>query len=358
MSLCCTELKFELKESIGAEGMNSTVYKAFDPQLNADLVVKRVSKKSIIEDYKSIDESNFFNESRILYETRHPNIMELQYASEDKEYVYFSMPYYKNGSLNSLLNIKFLTVKEIIKYSLEFLSGIHYIHTKNLIHFDIKPTNIMINNNGKAIVADFGLAKYIDSFGLAKPNKLYNSHTPPEARKYSDFSNKADIYQAGLTLYRMCNGNEYFNYMYDHWRREGSLGVAIVQGKFPDRKYYLPHIPSKLRKIINKAINIDVDKRYNTILDMINDIAKVEENLDWVYNEDKNKCLRSWSNLNKKNTHINRIYLVKKDNNLYEVYAKKIRISDQTMNKVNDWNKSNINLPNAFEIIEDFIKSN
>lgn len=358
MGLCCTELKFDLQESIGSEGLNSTVYKAFDPQLNANLVVKKVSKKSIIEDYNSIDESNFFNESRMLYETKHPNIAEIQYASEDVNFIYFSMPYYKNGSLNALLNKRFLTVKEIIKYSLEFLSGIHYIHTKDLIHFDIKPTNIMINNNGKAMVTDFGLAKYTDSFGLASPNKIYNSHRPPEASNYSDFSKKADIYQAGLTLYRMCNGNDYFHYMYNHWITQGKLMEAISKGKFPDRRYYLPHIPSSLRRIINKAINIDVDKRYDTILDMINDISKVEENLNWVYNKDTNVGLESWSNLNEKETHINRIELVQKGNNIFDTVAKKIRVSDKKENKINKWSKKDIDLSNSKKEIESFIKNN
>ncbi len=60
MGLCCTTLRFNLIEPIGGvEGKNSTVYKAFDPQLNTYLIVKRISKKSIIEQYGSIDESNF-----------------------------------------------------------------------------------------------------------------------------------------------------------------------------------------------------------------------------------------------------------------------------------------------------------
>lgn len=357
MGLCCTELKFDLKESIGKEGLNSTVYKAFDPQLNANLVIKKILKKAIIEDYNSIDESNFFNESRILYNVGHPNVMEIQYASEDKDAIYLSMPYCKNGSLNGLLNKKFLTVKEIVKYSLEFLSGIHYIHTKKLIHFDIKPTNIMINDNNKAVVTDFGLAKYIDSYGLARPNKIYNSHRPPEAYKYTDFSNKADIYQAGVTLYRMCNGNDVFHNMYNYWLSKGELKEAISKGKFPDRKFYLPHIPLKLRKIINRAISVDVDKRYDTVLDMINDISSIEENLDWVYNEYKNKCLRTWSIFNEGKTHINRIKLVDKGNNIYDILGEKTRLKDNNTSKINNWTIKDINdLSNAFKNIEKFIK--
>ncbi len=210
------------------------------------------------------------------------------------------MPICKNGSINSLLNKKYLTVREIIKYSLEFLSGLHYVHTKKLVHFDIKPTNILIDNNNKAVLTDFGLAKYTDLYGFMRPNLIYSLHKPPEAFEYADFTNKSDIYQAGVTLYRMCNGNDIFNQMLNYWMESGNLGKAIEEGKFPDRKFYLPHIPKALRKVINKAMNINVDKRYDTILDMLNDISKIDKNLDWIYNRDMNKHSMIWSILNEK----------------------------------------------------------
>lgn len=356
MGLCCTVLKFDLREAIGSEGLNSTVYKAYDPQLNANLVVKKVSKKSIIEDYNSIDESNFYNESRMLYECKHPNVMEIQYASEDEEFIYFSMPLCKNGSLNSILNRRYLTVKEIIKYSLEFLSGLHYIHTKGLIHFDIKPTNILIDNNNKAVVTDFGLAKYTDLYGLVRPNKIYSPHKPPEGFRYSDYTNKADIYQAGLTMYRMCNGNRIYKSMRDEFHKKGILKDAIEKGMFPNRKFYLPHIPLQLRKIINKALNLDPDERYDTILDMINDIARIDKNLNWEYNENANEHSMSWSILNMSETHLNRIELINRGNNISEISGKKIRLSDNNVQSINKWSVKSINNNKAFKQIETFIK--
>lgn len=358
MGLCCTTLNIDIGDKLGEnEGQNSAVFKAYDPQLNAELVIKKIPKQLIFEDYECIDESNFYNESRILYETRHPNVMEIRYASEDEEYIYYSMPFCKNGSLNATLNERFLTVKEIIKYSLEFLSGIHYIHTKRLIHFDIKPTNIMIDNNNKAIVTDFGLAKYTDSYGLATPNKLYSSHRPPEALQYLDFTNRADIYQAGVTLYRMCNGNELFCNQYDDWLSRGEINTAINSGNFPKRDLYLPHIPLKLKRIVNRAMNIDVDERYESILDMINDISSIEENLNWVYNENKNKHSATWDNLNDKGTHINRIELIKVGEK-YNIEGKKIKLSDNSVQRINTWTKTNCkDINEAYKFIQGIIKA-
>ncbi|WPC44669.1 serine/threonine-protein kinase [Clostridium sp. JS66] len=357
MELCYTQLKFDLLEAIGQEGKNSTVYKAFDSQLNENLIVKKISKKAINEDYNNTDESNFFNESRLLNDVKHPNVMPIKYASEDEQYIYISMPYYKNGSLNNLLNKKFLTVKEIIKYSLEFLSGVHYIHTKGLIHFDIKPTNIMIDDNNKAVITDFGLAKYIDSYGLARPNKLYNLHMPPEVNKYTDFSNKADIYQSGITLYRMCNGNKVFHSMFKYWNTKGQARQAITEGNFPNRKFYLPHIPIKLRKIINKALNINVDERYETILDMINEISSIEIDANWIYNTKENNCLQRWYTFNKKGTHFDTIELVNKGSGIYDVYGKRIRLNDNDVARIRNWDLINVKITDAFKKIETIIKN-
>lgn len=155
------------------EGRNSSVYTFTDPQLGAEFILKKISKSAI----NNIDD--FFKESRILYEVRHPNIMEIQYASYNDDDIFIVMPRYKKGSMQSILNQKSLTVREILKYSLEFLTGLQYVHAHNLIHYDIKPTNVLVNNNGKAVLTDFGLAKYMDELGLAEQKCTYVSEFPP-----------------------------------------------------------------------------------------------------------------------------------------------------------------------------------
>lgn len=199
-----TILKLEFKKEIGVEGRNSTVYIAYDPQLDTDLVIKKISKT----DFTKVEE--YFTEAQMLYFTQHPNIMPVKYASQDEQNVYIAMEFMEKGSLNSIIEEQFLTPREIIKVSLEFLSGIHFMHAKKLVHFDIKPTNILINNANKAIVTDFGTSKYLNDFGLARPDKLYSLHIPPEKFDFGHFSFFSDIYQAGLTIYRMCNGNKFF----------------------------------------------------------------------------------------------------------------------------------------------------
>jgi serine/threonine protein kinase len=284
-------LNFELKNNIGQEGANSDVFIAHDKQFDADIVIKRVPKK----DFAS--PNDFYKEAKCLYASKHQNIVSVNYSCEDEDYIYMAMPFYSSGSLESLVKTKFLTVREILKYSIDFLSGLNHIHTKGLIHFDIKPTNILISDSDEALVTDFGLAKFTNIHRVAEQNMFYCFHTPPESLRTNQFTIQADIYQAGLTMYRLCNGTNVFK------NQIGKLAVqngvfqkqlldnAILAGKFPDRQLFLAHIPQKLRNIIRKAINVDPSQRYNNLIELLNELSSVDKNLDWKFEITPNELI-------------------------------------------------------------------
>jgi eukaryotic-like serine/threonine-protein kinase len=328
------QLEF-LNEIGGQEGRNSKVYLAYDKQLDSQVVVKSIDKT----EFSKVEE--YFAESQMLHAVSHPNIMGVKYASQDTDNVYIVLDYYKYGSLNNVINQRFLTTKEIIKYSLEFLSGIHYMHSKKLVHFDIKPTNILINDAGKAVVTDFGLAKYLNENGFAWPNKQYPFHILPESFRLGKFSVFSDIYQAGLTMYRLCNGNAHFKEQLTELNITTSteLHEAIKNDLFPKKDNFLPHIPIKLRVIIQKALAIDVEDRYESVLDMMNDISLLEENLHWVYNEDTNEH-SYW--IRNEGTHESRLDLIKVNNEwITEGYRK--NLSNNNSQRVTKWNTSGYN---------------
>lgn len=345
----CTQLKIQFIKDIGGEGRNSNVFLAHDPQLNANLVVKQIPKS----DFSCKEE--YFDEARKLYATSHPNIMQVRYACEDASYIYLSMPYCKNGSINSLINSKFLTVREIINLSLDFLSGLHFMHVKSLVHFDLKPTNIVIADNGNAIITDFGLSRYTNSFGLADQPKLYLAHRPPESLLSTSMSNAADIYMAGLTLYRMCNGNYDFNTQFaTHNITSTSQFYKILQDeKFPNRKSYLPHIPLKLRKVINKALSFDPACRHSTVLEMINELSNIEDLLDWIYNKDVITNSEIWSN--DTGAFIEQIHLCTLN---WQTKGKKVRKQDGRETNLNKFNSQCSDRPSALKKVYQLIKNN
>ena len=183
------------------------------------------------------------------------------------------MPLFQKGSLNSLIDTRPLTVGEIVKYSIDFLSGLHHIHSKRLVHCDIKPTNILVSDSNDAVLTDFGLAHYLDEKGLTMIDKFYHFHRAPETIHNNTISHHSDIFQAGLTVYRLCNGNVFFkNQLGRFANKEGVIDIdkftkAIFEGKFPDRSAYLEHIPQTLRNYIRTALQPNPEDRYQSVLD-------------------------------------------------------------------------------------------
>lgn len=261
---------------IGAgQGMNSEVYLAHDHQLDAQLVMKYVPKAKIPH------AADYFAEARRLHDARHRHVVDLKYACSDETHIYLAMPYYRGGTLHTLIETRFLSVREIVRYGLEFLSGLHHVHVKGLIHLDVKPTNVLLDDADTAALADFGLSREVTGHGLAEMPLVYVPHMPPERLSAMEVAKSADVYQAGLTLYRMCVGHAEFE------RQQAALGPrlhhAILDGTFPDRSRFLPHIPPRLRDVLNTALAVDPDARHKTVLDLMNAVARVDEALDWRY---------------------------------------------------------------------------
>lgn len=280
-------VSFQKTEEIGAEGKNSKVYLAHDKNIDGKVVIKEIEYRK--DDEEIVDLNDFYDEARKLFKSSHPNVVQLYYACEDDRNIYIAMPFYKNGTIKSLLGKRYLTSREVIKYAVEFLSGLHNIHSKRLIHFDIKPDNIMLSDRNEAMVSDFGLTQLVNDDGLAWIPAFYTKIVPPELidglRKGDrTFDRTFDIYQVGVTLYRMCCGDTEFYRQWDMLGSQENFINSLKKGTFPDRTKYLPQTPEKLRKIVNKCMHVDSTKRFQSALDVINAIADIDSNLlDWQY---------------------------------------------------------------------------
>ncbi|RAT10862.1 hypothetical protein A6E27_01390 [Bacillus cereus] len=347
-------LLLEKIKSIGGEGRNSDVYIAQDLQLNTYLVAKEITKESL--EQQQVE--NYFLEAQLLNDASHPHIMPIRYAAQDKERIYITMPYYSKGSINSLLDERMLTVREIVKYSLDFLSGLLFIHIKGMLHLDIKPTNIIINDCDRAILTDFGLSRYLNEYGLAEQKSVYVKHISPQSFITNSRTIQDDIYQAGLTIYRMCNGNDNFTKQLNNYITEDGMDGQrfkedIFKEVFPDRKTYLPHIPNKLKMVISKMLFADTEKRYSNVLDVINHLSLIDENLDWEYNYNKEKNVCSWFLETENNKYTMNLY---ESNGNYVTTGIKYMKKSKKENKIRDWNNNYTTLENAYKGIEKLLK--
>jgi serine/threonine protein kinase len=286
-------VSFKKIKDIGGEGKNSDVFLAKDIHLDSEIVVKQITRQNL-----SLDK--LFTESRILHNVAHTNISPIQYACRDDNFVYITMPYYKKGSLKTVIANETLTLRKIIKYSIDILSGLMHIHSNGLIHFDIKSDNILVSDNDTALIADFGISAYLDpKNGLASIISFYRNTMPPELILTSDglFDRRFDLYHFGLILYQMCNGLDEYNRQKNSFGTIDAFSRAILKAQFPDRDIFPIHIPTEISKLIKEILSTDVAKRPNDALAVINKLSKIpEEYLDWTYTKYANGT-EEWSKI-------------------------------------------------------------
>ena len=286
------EVQFQLGTEIGAEGRNSQVFEAHDVQLDATIAVKKIEK------VRFADVAEYFVEASLVYRCAHTNIVPIHYACQDADCIYLAMPLYQNGSLKTLMSQRHLTNREIVTFATQFLAGLHNIHSKGMIHFDIKPDNILLSDRGEALISDFGLTREVSYRGTAGQDRIYGKMVPPEAFATDDFSRAFDIYQVGLTLHRMCVGDAAFYADFDQYKSAGTLDrnrfqFAVLNGRFPERSSYLEHTPAPLINTIKSCLERDSSNRTTAALEVVNDMAGIDGALlDWSYEEQGG--LRLW----------------------------------------------------------------
>lgn len=275
------EVEFTKIAEIGQDGQNSKTFTARDHQLDADIVIKEIAKASLASP------AIYFAESKALYASAHPNVVQLHYACQNADHIFIAMPYYANGSLKPLISDgSHLTIRRVVTLACQTLSALHNIHSKGLIHFDVKPDNILLSDRRDALLSDFGLAKQMTG-GLAHPGKAYQKMIPPEALiGQAAFDLRWDIYQMGLTLYRMTVGNAEFDRQFASYTDAQTFRNDVLAGRFPDRKKFPPQAPSRLRTVIKNCLKVDPAERYQSAIEVANALALVDgKELDWQLSE-------------------------------------------------------------------------
>lgn len=279
-------LAFVKGAEIGAgEGRNSRVYLIQDAQLDGELVLKEIPKKQI----KSI--SVLFDECQKIHAARHHNVVAVQYGCETDDLICIVMPYYPAGSLARRISSGPLSVNESVRVGIDVLSGLGAVHSANIVHLDIKPTNVLFSDTGQALLADFGQSCWLDpSTGLlSNLPELYSFAVPPELHSTGTATRASDIYQVGLTLYRCVNGDPHYRQQAD-LLRDDKTGRArdrsIRNGAFPDRNDFLPHVPQGLCNLIRDALAVDPSDRPQSAIDFRDRLGRVALEIDWAYEVD------------------------------------------------------------------------
>lgn len=274
----CAEIRYHQIELIGrGEGMNSTVFRAFDPYLQREIAVKEIRKSQLGNDFDS-----YCNEARIMFESADPNIVAIEYVCETSDYIALALPYFERGSLKAKIKDKPLELREFMKTAQGILAGVGRIHSKQLLHLDIKPANILLSSAGTPLVGDFGQSRRLSKGGTVSFPDTYKWGMAPEIWQTGIATLYSDIYQLGGLLYRCVNGDPVFQSQKSALSTNDALQRQILKGRFPDTRFFLPHVPKRIRTIIRKALKVNPEDRYRSVSDLAAVLGRVPIPLNWV----------------------------------------------------------------------------
>ncbi len=264
-------MPFELLKRLGS-GYFGTVWLAHDTGLEVDRALKLINREKIKEE-------NVFHEAKILQAAQHRNVVRIFATGEwDDESIYIAMEYLPKGSLEDEAKGAYVDLTRARRLMIDVLRGLEHLHGNGILHRDLKPGNILIDSGNNAQISDFGLAIPADADFSDSPLAQYNYllHRDPRVIAGADHDVQSDVYAAGVTFYRLVNGDRYLGNVDGR-----DLDDDILAGTFPDRTKYRPFIPRQLRTVINRAMQPKASKRYRSAEEFRHAIEAIPVHMNW-----------------------------------------------------------------------------
>ena len=258
--------RYEIIKTIGEGGM-ANVYLANDTILDRKVAIK-VLRGNLSNDEKFI--RRFKREALSVSNLSHPNIVEVYDVGEEDGNYYIVMEYIEGKTLKQLLQKRgALTLNEVIDIMTQLTDGLAHAHEAYIIHRDIKPQNIMIEDNGLVKITDFGIAMALNSTQLTQTNSVMGSvhYLPPEQANGKGSTVKSDIYSLGILMYELLTGSVPF-------KGDTAVEIALkhMKEKIPSIRKQNPTIPQSVENIVLKATAKNPKNRYDNVRDMYKDL--------------------------------------------------------------------------------------
>lgn len=261
--------RYQIIRTIGEGGM-ANVYLAYDTILEREVAVK-VLRGDLANDEKFV--KRFQREAKAASSLNHPNIVEMYDVGEDDGNYFIVMEYVNGKTLKNLIKKRgALSLSETIDIMLQLTSGIACAHDSYIIHRDIKPQNVMILEDGRVKITDFGIAVALNSTELTQTNSVMGSvhYLPPEQANGSGATVKSDIYSLGILMYELLTGKLPF-------KGDNAVEIAIKQMKdrLPSIILQNPNVPQSVENVVLRACAKNPENRYESVREMHEDLKTV-----------------------------------------------------------------------------------
>ncbi len=254
--------KYKFIQRLGKGGMG-TVFLAEHVTMNRRVALKIVPR-SIAENRASLD--RFFAEARAIAALDHPNIVQAYSVDNEMDRYFIVMEFVDGADLQQLVDQSGpLPIPRAAEYIGQAAAGLTHAHTRNLVHCDIKPSNLLLNNQGAIKILDLGLARLNEGekqrSGSSEPAfGTVDYMAPEQAMQTTNFDHRADIYSLGCTLYCLLTGHPPFP--------EGSLAQRIVKHQTQEPRPLAterPDAPQGLIDICRRMMAKQPEDRYQTM---------------------------------------------------------------------------------------------
>jgi serine/threonine protein kinase len=263
--------RYRLEAKLGSGGM-STVYLASDETLDRPVAVK-VMHREMSEQEDQLQ--RFRQEARAVAKLTHPNVVAVIDAGEDGGHPYIVFEYVKGETLKQRISrLGALDPQEAIAYAIEVARGLAVAHARQMVHRDIKPQNVLIDDEGRAKLTDFGISRQLEQQGMTATGRVLGTtdYVSPEQAMGQGVDPRSDIYSLGVVLYEMLVGQVPFH-------ADSQVGVAMkhVNEELPDVQHRRPEVSAAVALVVERATAKNPDERYQTIGEMIDDLETALE---------------------------------------------------------------------------------
>jgi serine/threonine-protein kinase len=256
--------RYSLQREVGRGGM-ATVYLAHDNQ-QRQLVAIKVMHSNLAD---ALDSKRFRREMGIAASLAHPLIVPLHDSGTAGDVLYYIMPYVEGESLyERLQRERRLPLDDALRITHDVAAALGYAHSRGVLHRDVKPENILLAG-GRALIADFGLARAIGAADYAKLTEtgvivgtLYYM-SPEQLREDRDLDQRSDIYSLGCILYEMLSGGPPYT-----GRSLTEVASRILRASVPSVRRLRADVPATVDQVIGRALAKAAAERFTTMQEL------------------------------------------------------------------------------------------
>jgi serine/threonine protein kinase len=254
---------YQVVASLGEGGM-AAVYKAHQPGMERYVALK-ILPRHFASDPLFV--GRFEQEAKVLAKLQHPHILPVFDFGQADGYTYIVMPFLQSGDLTDLLRGPSLSLSQIRRIISQVGDALDYAHARGLIHRDVKPSNVLLDERGNCLLTDFGIAKILESGSkLTVTGGIIGTpaYMSPEQGLGEKVDGRSDIYALGIMLYEMATGRV-------PYQAETPMAIMIkhLNDPLPPPRHLNPALPEAVERVILRALAKQPQDRYATAGEMV-----------------------------------------------------------------------------------------